>query len=139
VTEDNPLQSDQETNPDSASLEPRAGTVPAVPFQDLRAPEPIEAAPTTPVRWLAFTGILVGGLLGALVGYGIGDILYPNSIGSAVGALLGGLTGAVGVGVLANLTLRAMNEWKTASHPEAGGDTMANRATDRDWTRRPSA
>ncbi len=63
--------------------------------------------------------ILVGGLLGGLVGYGIGDVLYPDSTSPAVGALAGSLTGAIGLGVLANLTLRAMNEWKTASHPES--------------------
>jgi hypothetical protein len=108
------------------SLEPRSGSMPDLPFRDLEAPSPVEPAPTTPARWLAFAGIIVGGLLGALVGYGIGDVLYPDSIGSAVGAFLGGVTGAVGVGVLANLTLRAMNEWHTANHPEATGTETAD-------------
>ncbi|MDH3294699.1 MAG: hypothetical protein OER95_10325 [Acidimicrobiia bacterium] len=119
----------------SDSLEPRSDAGLSLPFHDLEAPAPIEPAPSTPIRWLAFAGVLLGGLLGALVGYGIGDVLYPDSLGAEVGALLGGMTGAIGVGVLANLTLRAMNEWNTAGHPEA--DTLAS--TDRKWTRRPSA
>lgn len=92
-----------------------------LPFQDLVAPEPIDAAPPEQARWLAFAAILLGGLLGALVGYGVGDLM-GGSTGAVVGAVIGGLTGAVGVGLLANLTLRAMNEWRSVEHPEAVAD-----------------
>ena len=94
-----------------------------LPFDDLVAPAPMDAAPPTSARVLAFAGILVGGLLGGLVGYGVGELMGGSSTWAAVGGLLGGLTGAIGVGVLANLTLRAMNEWKSVSHPEGEGDS----------------
>lgn len=97
-----------------------ASPVPTPGFSDLLAPDPVVASPPESARALAFAAILIGGLLGGLVGFGIGDVLYPDSTWSAVGALAGALTGAVGLGVLANLTLRAMNEWKTATHPESG-------------------
>ncbi len=90
-----------------------------LPFQDLVAPEPIDAAPPPAARVLAFVSILVGGALGAAVGYGTGDLMGGTSTWAATGALIGGLTGAIGVGVVANLTLRAMNEWRAVEHPEA--------------------
>ncbi len=90
-----------------------------LPFQDLAAPEPIDAAPPSSARLLAFLSILVGGALGAAVGYGIGDLMGGTSTWAATGALIGGLTGAIGVGVVANLTLRAMNEWRAVEHPES--------------------
>ena len=92
-----------------------------LPFQDLVAPEPIDAAPPSQARWLAFAAILVGGLLGARVGFGVGDLM-GGSVGATIGAVIGGLTGAIGVGMLANLTLRAMNEWRSVEHPEADAD-----------------
>jgi len=99
---------------------PAASPVPTPGFTNLAAPDPVVAAPPQSARAAAFAAILVGGLLGGLVGFGIGDVLYSDSTWSAVAALAGALTGAIGLGVLANLTLRAMNEWKTASHPESG-------------------
>lgn len=134
MSDETPLESNG-TEPNPGSLERRVDATPDLPFKDLKAPAPIDAAPAPPARWLAFVGVLVGGLLGGLVGYGIGDILYPDSAGAALGALAGGLTGAIGVGVLANLTLRAMNEWTTANHPEA----KVAKANERQWTRRRSA
>lgn len=106
---------------------PRDGSrLPTPGFSDLSAPDPVEAAPPASARALAFVAILIGGLLGGLVGFGIGDVLYPDTTWPAVGALGGALTGAVGLGVLANLTLRAMNEWKTATHPESDSEPSAS-------------
>jgi hypothetical protein len=68
---------------------------------------------------VAFVSILLGGLLGGLIGYGIGDLLWASPLAVAAVALIGALVGAVGVGVLANLTLRAMGEWNAVEHPEA--------------------
>lgn len=127
-------------------LEPRAGSSP-LPFQDLVAPTPVDPAPPAAARWLAFGSILLGGALGALIGFGVGDLMGQTSTWAAVGALAGGLTGAAGVGVVANLTLRAMSEWRAVVHPEAVGDPAAEgsrsgrtrRRTSRQWTRRPSA
>lgn len=92
---------------------------PLLPYRDLRAPRPAPAAPPTGARWLAFAGILLGGLLGGLIGWGVADLLAGGAVWPAVGGLVGGVAGAVGVGVVAGLTLRAMNEWRAVRHPEA--------------------
>ncbi len=115
-----PADNNQGSKPGRAIA--RADTEPGgkspMPFQDLHAPSPIETAPPTGARWLAFGGVLVGGLLGGLIGYGIGDILGGSSTMAALGALVGGIGCAIGVGIVASLTLRAMNEWKVSIHPE---------------------
>lgn len=106
-----------------------------LPFEDLVAPRPVAADPPATARWLAFGLVLAGGILGAMVGYGVGDVMFRDSTWAGVGALLGGLTGAGGVGVVANLTLRAMGEWRAVDHPEddrPGG----RRRRDRHWSRR---
>ena len=100
-------------------IEPTSDSNSVLPFQDLVAPQPIKSTPPPPARWLAFAAILLGGGLGAAVGFGVGDIMGGSSEWAAVGALLGGLTGAIGVAVVANLALRAMNEWRAVEHPEA--------------------
>ncbi len=103
---------------DSSDLEPSRPDASPMPFEGLRAPEPIERAPEPMARWLAFVGVAVGGLLGGLIGFGTGDLLGGSSTWAAFGALVGALVGAVGVGVVASLTLQAMGEWKAVDHPE---------------------
>jgi hypothetical protein len=63
---------------------------------------------------LAYAGVILGGLLGALLGYGITDIGCTGDCGTstAVGAVVGAVIGAVGTGVVAVLALRAMAEWR---------------------------
>jgi hypothetical protein len=63
---------------------------------------------------LAYTGVIVGGLVGALLGYGITDIGCRGDCGTstAIGAIVGAVIGAVGTGVVAVLALRAMAEWR---------------------------
>ena len=90
-------------------------------FPGLHPPEPVAPDPGAPPRVLAFVSILLGGLLGGLIGFGIGDLLWESTLPVALLALVGALVGAVGVGVLANLTLRAMSEWHAVEHPEADG------------------
>ncbi|MCP3987746.1 MAG: hypothetical protein GY724_01615 [Actinomycetia bacterium] len=89
-----------------------------LPFQDLRAPTAANPTPPVGARFLAFTSILIGGLLGALIGYGTTDLMAESSVIAALGAVVGAALGAVGVGVVAALALRAMNEWEVAQHPE---------------------
>lgn len=124
-----------DTNTTDDGLEPVLGDRAPLPFEDLAAPEPLAADPPPVARWGAFVLILIGGALGGLVGYGVGDVMYDDSTWAAVGALIGGLTGAIGVGVIANLTLRAMNEWEAVKHPEdeSPGD---RRKREREWSRR---
>jgi hypothetical protein len=74
--------------------------------------------PSTGARVLAFVAILVGGLFGGLIGYGFTDLQCTDDCaGLAAGmGLLGAVVGAVGVGVVAVLALRAMGEWRTVQH-----------------------
>lgn len=87
-------------------------------------PETPEYAPTslpsTGARILAFAAILVGGLCGGLIGYGFTDLQCADDCATLAGGagLLGAVIGAVGVGVVAILALRAMGEWKTRQSPD---------------------
>jgi hypothetical protein len=63
--------------------------------------------------------ILVAGLLGGLIGWGVTDVLTEGQLWPAVGGLAGAVFGAVGVGIVAGLTLQAMGEWHAVRHPEA--------------------
>lgn len=91
----------------------------ALPFESLRVPQPINASPPLQARILSFLGVVVGGFLGALIGYGVTDLLTEgNSVLAALGALVGGVGCAIGVGIIVSLTLRAMNEWNAVQHPD---------------------
>lgn len=74
------------------------------------------ALPPTGARVLAFVAILVGGLCGGLIGYGFVELQCLDDdctlVAGMVG-LLGAVIGAMGVGVVAVLALRAMAEWNT--------------------------
>jgi hypothetical protein len=84
------------------------------PVPTTAAERPLSALPSPLARALAFTAIILAGGCGALIGWAFvdlqctGDCTTPGGIG----ALIGGLFGAVGVAVVAVLTLRAMAEWK---------------------------
>ena len=71
------------------------------------------ALPSTGARVLAFLAILVGGLCGGLIGYAFVDLQCTGDCTTLAGGagLLGAAVGAVGVGVVAVLALRAMGEW----------------------------
>jgi hypothetical protein len=74
--------------------------------------------PPLGARILAFVAILVGGLCGGLIGYGFTDLQCTDDCSGLAGGmgLLGAVIGAVGVGVVAILALRAMGEWRTIQH-----------------------
>jgi hypothetical protein len=62
----------------------------------------------------AFLAVVVGGLSGALIGFGLVNIDCTGDCSTAkgIGAVIGGLFGAVGVAVVAVLVLRAFAEWR---------------------------
>jgi hypothetical protein len=81
---------------------------------------PLSALPSTRARVVAFAAIVVSGLCGALIGWSFvnlqctGNCATPGGIGAVVGAV----TAAIGVAVVAVLTLRAMAEWKRIKEEE---------------------
>ena len=99
-------------------IEPVPGRNDVQPFKDFTAPQPLDTEPPGAARWLAFAGILLGGLLGGLIGFGTSDLLGFPRWGSALVAVLFAAGCAAGVGIVAQLTLRAMNEWNAVHHPE---------------------
>jgi hypothetical protein len=74
---------------------------------------PASAAPSVGARVLAFASILVAGVCGGLIGYAFMDLQCDGdcSVQKGAGALVGSVGAAVGVAVIAVLTLRAMGEW----------------------------
>lgn len=84
----------------------------------------LSALPSVRARALAFVAILVAGVCGALIGWAFVDLQCRGSchVASGVGALLGGVGAAVGVGVVAVLTMRAMGEWRTISEAQLRND-----------------
>jgi len=68
-----------------------------------------------PSRWaflLAFGGVVLAGILGAIIGYGIADVSSQSDVAHVIGAFVGAVIGAGGVGIVAVLVLRAMAEWR---------------------------
>jgi len=66
---------------------------------------------------LAYAAVVVAGLFGAAIGYGLVNVGCEGdcTLEKALGALIGGVGAAVGVGVVAVLALRAMAEWRRPS------------------------
>ena len=62
----------------------------------------------------AFVAVVVAGLSGAAIGFGLVDVGCTGDCGTlaGLGALFGGLVAAGGVAIVAVLLLRSMAEWK---------------------------
>jgi hypothetical protein len=83
------------------------------------APEPVPADEPTPPMLpsrgaflLAFGGVVLAGILGGIIGYGIADVSSQSDLSHLVGVFVGSIIGAGGVGIVAVLVLRAMAEWR---------------------------
>jgi hypothetical protein len=63
---------------------------------------------------LAFASVVAAGIFGGIIGYGLVDVGTTGTANTAklLGTLIGAAVGAVGVGIVAVLVLRAMAEWK---------------------------
>ena len=83
---------------------------------------PLSALPSARARALAFVAICVGGLAGALIGYGFVDLQCTGSCATpdAIGGLVGAALAAAGTAVVAVLALRAMGEWRQLGDRERG-------------------
>jgi hypothetical protein len=82
----------------------------------------MSALPSVAARALAFAAIIIGGLSGAVIGYGVvkvqctGDCARQEAVGAVIGALFIG----VGIAIVAVLVLRAMGEWNAVKEREVG-------------------
>lgn len=81
---------------------------------------PLSALPSPLARGLAFAAIVLAGFCGALIGWAFVDLQCEGNCTTpgGIGAIVGGLSSAVGVAVVAVLTLRAMGEWKRIKEDE---------------------
>lgn len=78
---------------------------------------PGSALPPLGARILAFASVLVAGIFGGLIGYAVVDIATEGDrpILSGLVGLASAVVAAIGVAIVAVLTMRAMGEWKTNS------------------------
>jgi hypothetical protein len=88
-------------------------------------PPPAEPPPTLPgtgAYVLAFLGVVLAGVFGGIIGWGITDIGCTGNCGAstAIGAVVGALVGAGGVAIVAVLVLRAMAEWNRQQQLKRG-------------------
>lgn len=69
---------------------------------------------------LAYAGVVLAGLLGAAIGFGLAEAGCHGDCGPAIAiaAVVGGVIAAAGVGVVAVLALRAMAEWRRPQPPK---------------------
>ena len=66
---------------------------------------------------LAFGGVVLAGILGGIIGYGIADVSSQSDLSHLIGVFVGSIIGAGGVGIVAVLVLRAMAEWRRQNPP----------------------
>ncbi len=124
ASSDAAVTGDGEAKPDAQPLtvtHPRPtgrdilGTVPMT-----ARPAQLSALPSVAARALAFAAILLGGLMGGLLTYGVRKVMTGKSTGTSLGlwTVAGAVGTSFGVGVLATLVLRAMGEWRALNRPE---------------------
>jgi hypothetical protein len=77
-----------------------------------------------PARIAAFAAIVLAGGCGALIGGSLVSLQCKGNCTTptGAGAIVGGVIAAVGVAVIAVLTLRAMGEWRRISEEQLLGD-----------------
>jgi hypothetical protein len=75
---------------------------------------PDAAPPMLPSRsafLLAFSAVVIAGLFGGIIGFGVADVGSDSDAARLLGTFVGAMIGAAGVGIVAVLVLRAMSEW----------------------------
>ena len=75
---------------------------------------PASALPSRTARLAAFAAVLVAGVCGGLIGWAVTDVSCGGDCDALAGTagVLTAIGAAVGVAIVAVLTLRAMGEWK---------------------------
>jgi hypothetical protein len=64
---------------------------------------------------LAFAAVVIAGLFGGIIGFGVADVGTGSDAARLLGTFVGAMIGAAGVGIVAVLVLRAMSEWNRHS------------------------
>lgn len=79
----------------------------------------LSALPSVTARVIAFCSILLGGLAGGLLGYGLVDTQCDGdcTVPTGTGMLMGSLMGAGGTAIIAVLVLRVQGEWRQIQDP----------------------
>ena len=80
--------------------------------------DPDAAPPMLPSRsafLLAFSAVVIAGLFGGIIGFGVADVGSDSDAARLLGTFVGAMIGAAGVGIVAVLVLRAMSEWNRHS------------------------
>jgi hypothetical protein len=96
------------------------GPEPAPDARRVPVPDDDRTPPMLPSRWaylLAFGGVVLAGVLGGIIGFGIADVSSQTDLSHVVGAAIGAVVGAGGVAIVAVLVLRAMAEWRRQNPP----------------------
>ena len=77
-----------------------------------RAPDDVPPMlPSRAAYLLVFFSVVLAGVLGGIIGYGIADVGSDDDAARLLGTFVGAVIGATGVGIVAVLVLRAMAEW----------------------------
>ena len=91
-------------------------------------PAALSALPSVAARAVAFSVILLGGLIGGLLTYSVRKLMSGKATGTSIGiwTVLGSVGTAFGSGVLAILALRAMGEWRSLNRSESLPTVLGN-------------
>ena len=75
---------------------------------------PLSALPSPAARAMAFAAILIGGLAGGVIGYGLVSVQCDGGCGLplGLGIFFGAVIAAAGMSIVAVLVLRAAGEWR---------------------------
>jgi hypothetical protein len=91
---------------------------------------PDTALPSVAARVGAFVAVFVGGAAGAVIGESFASLQCSSGscdLSRGLWLWLGSIVGALGVAVVAVLTLRAFGEWRTIRADDATDDDQPRR------------
>ena len=98
---------------------------------DRAGPGPDTALPSVGARAAAFVAVFVGAGAGAVIGFSFAELQCEVDGGCDLShglwLWIGSLVGAIGVAIVAVLTLRALGEWNTIRDRDAADQPNRNR------------
>jgi hypothetical protein len=102
--------------------------------------EATELVPSPTARIVGLICILAAGAAGGFIGYAVTDLQCTGdcSVQTGIGGLVGAVIGAIGVGIVVQLALRAMFEWR-AIEAKGGPEAERQRQKARERRQPPTA